>query len=91
MFFRTRETYKPLAQDILKIYNIQCYAKFINEKYKDKYTLDTPNYKFDWGDDCKKDDIDLNTKRICYHRPCLNYILNDKKYCDIHQDKKYDF
>ena len=59
--------------------------------YKDKYTLDTPNYKFDWGDDCKKDAIDLNTKRICYHPPCLNHILNDKKYCDIHQDKKYDF
>ena len=36
------ETYKSVGQDILKTPNIQCYAKFINEKYKNKYTLDAP-------------------------------------------------
>ena len=85
------ETYKSVAQEILKIPNIQCYAKFINEKYKNKSSLYEPNYKFDWGDDCEKNYVDLNTKRICYHVPCLKYISNDKKYCDIHQDKKNDF
>ena len=64
-FLEQGETYKSTAQDILKTPNIQCYAKFINQKYKDKYTLDEPHYKFNWGDDCKKDDINLNTKRIC--------------------------
>ena len=48
------ETYKSVAQEILKIPNIQCYAKFINEKYKNKSSLYEPNYKFDWGDDCEK-------------------------------------
>ena len=84
------ETYKSLSQKILKIPNIQCYAKFINEKYKDKSSLYEPNYKFDWGDGCKKDDINLNNRIICYHPQCFNYILNDKKYCDIHQQKSYD-
>ena len=91
VFLEQDQTYKSVAQEILKIPNIQCYAKFINEKYKNKYSLDTPIYKFDWGEDCKKDNIDLNTKRICYHPPCLNYILNDDKYYLNHQDKKYDF
>ena len=51
---------KCIAQEILKIPNIQCYAKFINEKY----TLNKSHYN-----DCKKDDINLNTKRICFiHR-----------------------
>ena len=58
VFLEQGETYKSVAQKILKIPNIQCYAKFINEKYKSKYSLDTPNYKFDWGHDCKKDDIE---------------------------------
>ena len=61
MFLEQGETYKSVAQQILKIANIQCYAKFINEKYKDKYTLDKSHYKFDWGYDCK-DDMKLNTK-----------------------------
>ena len=47
VFLEQDETYKSVAQEILKIPNIQCYAKFINEKYKDKYTLHEPNYKFD--------------------------------------------
>ena len=72
-FLEQGESYKSLAQEILKIPSIQCYVKYINEKYKNKYSLDTPNYN--WGD-YKKDDINLNTKRICYHPPCLNYILN---------------
>ena len=80
VFLEQDQTYKSVAQEILKIPNIQCYAKFINEKYEDKYNIDEPHYKFDWGYDCKKDDIDLNTKRICYHPPCLKYISNDKKY-----------
>ena len=90
-FLEQNETYKSVTQDILKLPNIQCYAKFINKKYKDKYTLDEPHYKFDWGSDSKKDDINLNTKRICYYPPCLNHILNDDKYCLNHQDKKYYF
>ena len=88
VFLEQGETYKSVAQEILKIPNIQCYAKFINEKYKNKSSLYEPNYKFDWGNDYEKNDVDLNTKRICYHVPCLKYISNDKKYCNIHQDKK---
>ena len=52
VFLEQGETYKPVAQEILKIPNVQCYAKFINEKYKDKYSLHEPHHKFDWGDDC---------------------------------------
>ena len=37
-FLEQNETYKSVTQDILKLPNIQCYAKFINKKYKDKYT-----------------------------------------------------
>ena len=91
VFLEQDQTYKSLCQEILKIPNIQCYAKFINEKYKNKSLLYEPNYKFDWGDDCEKNNVDLNTKRICCHVPCLKYISSDKKYYDIHQDKKYDF
>ena len=91
VFLEQGETYKSVVQKILKIPNIQCCVKFINEKYKDKHLLDTPDYKFDWGDDCKKDDIKLKNKITCYHVPCLKYISKDKRYCDIHQDKKYDF
>ena len=47
VFLEQDQTYKSVAQEILKIPNIQCYAKFINEKYKNKYSLDTPIYKFD--------------------------------------------
>ena len=54
VFLEQGETYKSVVQEILKIHDVQCYAKFINEKYKNKYRLDTPNYKFDWGDDCEK-------------------------------------
>ena len=58
VFLEHNETYKSIAQEILKTPNIQCYAKFINEKYKNKYSsLYEPNYKFDWKDYCKKDDI----------------------------------
>ena len=79
VFLEQDQTYKSLCQEILKIPNIQCYPKFINEKYKNKYRLDTPNYKFDWGDDSKKDHIKLNNKITCYHVPCRKYISNDKK------------
>ena len=89
VFLEQGETYKSVAQEMLKIPNIQCYAKFINEKYKDKYTLDTPNYKFDWGEDCKKDDMIVN-KVICFHPPCLNRVIGDN-YCSYHQEKNYDF
>ena len=89
-FLEQGESYKSIAQDILKIRNIQCYAKFINEKYKDNYTLHEPNYKFDWKkDDCKKDDMIVN-KVICFHPPCLNWVIDDE-YCFNHQDKKHDF
>ena len=79
VFLEQDESYRSVAQEILNIPNIQCYAKFINEKYKNKYSLDTPNYKFDWGEDCKKYDIKLNNKITCYYVPCLKYISNDKK------------
>ena len=72
----------------MKIPNIQCYAKFINEKYNDKYSLHEPHYKFDWGNDCEKDDINLNNKTIRYHPPCIDYILNDDRYCFNHKEKK---
>ena len=91
VFLEQGETHKSLAQDILKFPNIQCYAKFINQKCKDKYTLDEPHYKFNWGDDCKKDDVSLNNRIICYHPPCLTYVSSDDKYCSYHQDKIYDF
>ena len=91
VFLQQAETYKSVAQEILKIHNIQCYAKFINEKYENQFSsLYEPCHKFDWKNDCKKDDVGLNNK-IFHHPPCLKYISNDKKYCDIHQDKKYDF
>ena len=48
IFLEQDKKYKSIAQDILKIPNIQCYVKSINEKYKDKYTLHEPNNKFDW-------------------------------------------
>ena len=70
VFLEQNETYKLVAQDILKHDNVDCYSKFINEKYKDKYNLNEPKYSYKWKDDCKEDDINLNTKIICYHPPC---------------------
>ena len=90
VFLEQGETYKSVAQEILKIPNIQCYAKFINEKYIDKYSLHEPNYKFDWKkDDFKKEDMIVN-KAICFHPPCLNWVIDDK-YCFNHKEKNYDF
>ena len=89
VFLEQDETYKSIAEDILKIPNIKCYSKFINDKYKNKYTLDEPHYKFDWGDDFKKDDMIVN-KVICFHPPCLNWVIDDK-YCFNHKEKNYDF
>ena len=88
VFLEQDLTYKSVAQEILKIPNIQCYAKFINEKYKDIYTLNEPHYKFNWEDDCKNDDINLNSRITCHHPPCLNYISSDDKYCFNHKEKK---
>ena len=73
-FLQQGETYKSA--------NIQCYSKFINDKYKNKYSLDEPHYKFDWGDDCERDDMIVN-KVICFHPPCLNWVMDDK-YCFNH-------
>ena len=39
VFLEQGETYKSVSQEIFKIPNIQCYAKFINEKYKDRSSL----------------------------------------------------
>ena len=71
VFLEQGENYKSIVKDILKIPNIQCYAKYINEKYKDKYTSHEPNYKFDW----KKDDTIVD-KVICFHPPCLNWVID---------------
>ena len=48
------ETYKSVAQDILKHDNIDCFAKFINKKFKDKYDMDEDHYKYIFDNDCKK-------------------------------------
>ena len=42
VFLEQDQTYKSIAEDILKFPNIQCYSKFINDKCKNKYTLDEP-------------------------------------------------
>ena len=86
VFLEQDEAYKSVAQKILKHDNIDCYAKFINEKYKDKYTLDKPHYRYKW-----KDNVKLNTRMTCFHPTFLNYISTDNKYCINHQQKNYDF
>ena len=71
------QNYKELAEDILKRDNIDCYSKFINEKYLDKYNLDEAKLQ---QEDSKKD---LTKKIICFYPPCLNYVTNDN-YCCYH-------
>ena len=81
-FLEQGETYKSVSEAILKISNIQCYVKFINDKCKNNYTLDEPHYKFNWGNDCKNDDLIVNNV-ICFFPPCLKLAANNN-YCSFH-------
>ena len=66
------QNYKELAEDILKRDDIDCYSKFINEKYLVKHTVDEPKLQ---QEDSKK--------IICFYPPCLNYATN-VNYCSYH-------
>ena len=75
VFLEQNETYRSIAKDILKYPNIDCYVKFINEKY-----LYKPKYEPILKEDCK---IDLNSKIVCFYPPCLKLAVNNN-YCSFH-------
>ena len=80
VIFEENETYKLVADDILKIDNIKNYKKYIYNKYIEKFLsrLDCKE------EDVKDDDFEIKIlKKICFHPPCLNTVIGDN-YCSIH-------
>ena len=74
------ETYESIAKNILKVGNIKNYIKYIRDIYLEKFISNL---------DCKEDDCKIKIlKKICFHPPCFNTVINDN-YCSNHLNYKF--
>ena len=78
------ETCESIAKNILKVSNIKNYKEYIRDIYLEKFLS-----KDCKEDECKEDDFKLTIlKKICFHPPCFNTVINDN-YCSNHLNYKF--
>ena len=85
VFLEENESYKSIANNILKNNKIKNYKKYIHDIYLDKFLLNL-NCKEDEDckKDCKEDDFEIKIlKRTCFYVQCMNEVIGDN-YCSIH-------
>ena len=75
------ETYKSVADDILKNGTINNYKEYIRNMYLEKFLLNLDNIE----EEEEEDNFEIKIeKKICFHPPCLNIVIGDN-YCSIHK------
>ena len=73
------ETYESIAKNLLKVSNIKNYKKYVRDIYLDKFL----------SKDCKEDYCKITIlKKVCFHPPCFNTVINDN-YCSNNLNYKF--
>ena len=78
------ESYKSIANNILKVNNIKNYKKYIRHIYLEKFLLRLDCKEDDDKEEEEEDDFEIKIlKKICLYVPCMNEVIRDN-YCSIH-------